>query len=104
MVEKIKLTQNRWVGKGELPFVIAEIGNNHNGNIRLAKRLIQVAKELDVDAVKFQKKDIETAFSRELLNGPYDGSNSFGDTYREHKEYLELSGEQFEELKRFCEI
>lgn len=101
-MERIRLTENRWIGEGEYPFIIAEIGNNHNGSIELAKKMIKVAKEIGVDAVKFQKKDIETAFFKELLDSPYAGPNSFGRTYREHKMALEFSEGQFKEIYDYC--
>lgn len=78
------------------PYIIAEIGNNHNGNLDLGLRLISEAKRCGADAVKLQTKNIEKAFSQELLNKSYSGENSFGNTYREHKEALELS---FQETK-----
>ena len=56
--------------------------------------MIKVCKEIKVDAVKFQVKDIETAFSKKLLDRPYVGPNSFGNTYREHKQALEFSKEE----------
>jgi len=93
-MEKIEISDNRSVGKNELPFIIAEIGNNHNGNLDLAKEMLKICKKINVDAVKFQVKDIETAFSKELLDKPYTGSNSFGNTYREHKEALEFSKDE----------
>ena len=93
-MEKIEISDNRSVGKNELPFIIAEIGNNHNGNLDLAKEMLKICKKINVDAVKFQVKDIETAFSKELLDKPYTGPNSFGKTYREHKEALEFSKDE----------
>ena len=93
-MEKIEISDNRSVGKNELPFIIAEIGNNHNGNLDLAKEMLKICKKINVDAVKFQVKDIETAFSKELLDKPYAGPNSFGKTYREHKEALEFSKDE----------
>jgi len=93
-MDKVYLSADRFVGEGQSPFIIAEIGNNHNGNLGLAKKMIKVCKELDVDAVKFQVKDIETAFSKELLDKSYEGPNSFGKTYREHKEVLEFSKDE----------
>ncbi len=101
-MNRIKLTDNRWIGEGEFPFIIAEIGNNHNGSIDLAMKMIKTAKEIGVDAVKFQKKDIETAFSKELLDKPYSGPNSFGSTYRQHKEAIEFSETQLKELYDYC--
>lgn len=102
MVRKIKVSENRWVGDGEYPFIIAEIGNNHNGNMELALKMIKVAKDIGVDAVKFQKKDIETSFPKELLDSPYEGINSFGNTYREHKQALEFSEQQMKDIYDYC--
>lgn len=94
---------DRWLGEGYPVFIIAEIGNNHNGDISIAKKLIEKACECKVDAVKFQVKNIEKAFPVELLDSPYTGHNSFGKTYREHKEFLEFSHNQYIELKEYAE-
>lgn len=102
-MKRIQLTQDRWIGDGERPFIVAEIGNNHNGDMKIARELVEKAKEIGVDAVKFQKKDIDEAFSKELLNKPYLGSNSFGATYREHKQFLELSEGQLCDLKQLAD-
>lgn len=89
------------------PFIIAEIGCNHKGDIELAKQFIKVAKEFcKVDAVKFQKRDIETWANRypELYNAPHPNpENSYGDTYKSHRKYLEFNLEQHKELKKYCE-
>ena len=90
-MKKIKLPYSKFIGNDQTPFIIAEIGNNHNGNLELALELIKKAKECGVDAVKFQVKDIESSFPKELLDKPYENENSFGRTYREHKEALEFS-------------
>ena len=95
-MKSITLSNDKKIGDECLPFIIAEIGNNHNGSVKNAKELIKKAKEINVDAVKFQIKDIEKSFSKELLDSPYEGQNSFGKTYREHKEFLEFN---FDELK-----
>ena len=97
-MNKIKLTEDRWIGENELPFIIAEIGNNHNGDLNLALKMIKIAKELGVDAVKFQVKNIEKCFSQELLDSTYVNENSFGTTYREHKQALEFSEEQLKQI------
>jgi len=101
-VDKIKITEGRWIGKTEYPFIIAEIGNNHNGNLDIALKLLKIAKEVGVDAVKFQVKDIETAFPKELLDRPYEVPNSFGKTYREHKLALEFSEEQLKIIYEYA--
>ena len=79
-------------------FFIAEIGINHNGDLNLAFKMIKIAKEIGVDAVKFQVKDIELAFDKELLDKSYSGPNSFGDTYRDHKLALEFSQEKLKAI------
>ena len=50
------------------PFLIAEIGINHNGDLGIAKKLILNAKKANFDAVKFQKRDIDLVYSQEMLN------------------------------------
>jgi len=97
-MRKIKLTENREIGENQHPFIIAEIGNNHNGSIDTAIKLIKAAKESGADAVKFQVKNIEKSFSKELLDSHYVNENSFGKTYREHKMALEFSEEQLKQL------
>jgi len=99
---KIKINENKMIGENETPFIIAEIGNNHNGNLDTAKKLIETAKEAGADAVKFQVKNIEKSFSKELLDLTYVNENSFGKTYREHKMALEFSEEQMKELYDFA--
>ena len=97
-MKKIKLPYGKFIGNDQTPFIIAEIGNNHNGNFELALELIKKAKECGVDAVKFQVKDIESSFSKELLDRPYENENSFGRTYREHKEALEFSKDELTKI------
>ena len=97
-MNRIKLTENRWIGENEPPFIIAEIGNNHNGDFNMAFKLIKIAKEIGVDAVKFQVKNIEKSFSKELLDSSYVNENSFGKTYREHKQALEFSEQQLKQI------
>ena len=69
-------------------YIIAEIGVNHNGKISLAKKLIKAAKNSGADAVKFQKRTVELAYSKEILDMPRD--SPWGKTVREEKFHLEL--------------
>jgi len=80
-------------------YVIAEIGNNHQGSVEKAKELIRVAADCGVDAVKFQKRANRRLYTRELFESPYDNENSFGATYGEHREALELGIDALAELK-----
>jgi sialic acid synthase len=83
-------------------FVVAEIGQNHQGDLRLAKAAIEAAKRSGADAVKFQKRDL-SAYTSEFLDQCYESSHSFGLTYREHRSFLELSRADYAELRAYSE-
>lgn len=91
------------IEKGQSCFVIAEIGHNHQGNIEIAKQMIDAASECKVQAVKFQKRFNKSLYVSEMYNKPYDHENSFGKTYGEHRDALEFNKEQYKELKRYAE-
>jgi sialic acid synthase SpsE len=86
------------IGDGQPCFVVAEIGQNHNGNLYTATRLMAAAHEAGVDAVKFCKRHIPSDLTREARNAPYTGRNAFGPTYGTHREALELSAEELRHL------
>ncbi|TMJ95403.1 MAG: N-acetylneuraminate synthase, partial [Actinobacteria bacterium] len=71
-------------------YVIAEIGHNHQGDVEKAKQLISSAHEWGANAVKLQKRSNRTLYTREFYEQPYDNEFSFGRTYGEHREALEL--------------
>ena len=81
-------------------YLIAEIGINHNGNLNLAKQMILAAKDAGFDAVKFQKRTIDTVYSKELLDSPRE--SPWGTTQRAQKEGLELSADAYREIDRYC--
>lgn len=78
-------------------YIIAEIGINHNGNISIAKQLIDLAKTSGCDAVKFQKRDIDSVYTKEELDSLRE--SPWGKTFREQKEGIEFSIEQYKELE-----
>lgn len=81
-------------------FIIAEIGINHNGQLDIARKLIDVAKEAGCDAVKFQKRTVELVYSKEFLDSPRE--SPWGTTQREQKKGLEFGQEEYEEIDRYC--
>lgn len=89
--------------KRKKPVLIAEVGCNHMGNLETAFNMIKIAKHCNADIVKFQKRDIKTLLTEEQYNKPYRNKNSFGETYGEHREFLEFNLEQHEQLKKCCE-
>src|SRR6218665_501348 len=87
------------------PYVIAEIGCNHKGEMEIAKELIKIAKIFgNADAVKFQKRNNKELLTEEQYNSPHPNfSNSYGETYGAHREFLEFDVEQHKELKVYCD-
>jgi N-acetylneuraminate synthase len=81
-------------------FLIAEIGINHNGDIGIAKQLIDAAADAGFDAVKFQKRTINIVYSKELLDSPRE--SPWGTTQREQKEGLEFSKDEYLEIDKYC--
>ena len=84
-------------------YVIAEIGHNHQGNLETAIKMIQVAAACGVQAVKFQKRDNKTLYTKAFYDKPYDNENSYGATYGEHREYLEFGMEEYVRLRKCAE-
>ena len=82
------------------PYLIAEIGINHNGDLEVAKKLISNAKEANFDAVKFQKRDIELVYSKEILDAPRE--SPWGTTQRDQKKGLEFEEKEYDEINNFC--
>ena len=82
------------------PYLIAEIGINHNGDIDIAKKLIDNAKSAEFDAVKFQKRDINLVYSKEILDTPRE--SPWGITQRDQKSGLEFNDEEYNEINSYC--
>jgi sialic acid synthase len=83
--------------------VIAEIGCNHKGSMDIAKELILLAKDCDADVAKFQKRNSKELLPESQYNAPHPNPiNSYGKTYGEHREFLEFSKNQHQELYDYC--
>ena len=81
-------------------FIVAEIGINHNGDLEIAKKLIDVAVSAGCDAVKFQKRTVNKVYSKKLLDSPRE--SPWGTTQREQKEGLEFSLAQYKIIDKYC--
>ena len=94
-------------------YIIGEIGQNHNGEVEIAKKLIDVVTEPVIDhlfgqklvpmnAVKMTRRDLNEELSASEMLRPYENANSFGKTYGEHRAFLELNDEQHSEVYRYA--
>ena len=81
-------------------FIVAEIGINHNGDVELVKKMIDVAKSAGCDAVKFQKRTVEKVYSKEVLDSPRD--SPWGKTTRDQKLGIEFGKREYDEIDRYC--
>jgi len=88
------------VGDGHSAFIVAEIGINHNGDIDIVKRLIDLAKFSGCNAVKFQKRTVDVVYSKEELDKPRE--SPFGDKNRDLRYGLEFELEEYQEIDRYC--
>src|SRR5947209_8764205 len=88
----------RHISDDEPAYVIAEVGHNHQGSLIKAIEFLELAKQCGVDAVKLQKRHNGTLYTRAMYDQPYDHENSFGRTYGEHRESLELDEKDWFEL------
>jgi len=84
------------------PFVTAEIGQNHQGDLDKAREYIRVFAFEGADAVKFQTRSNKYLFSQDAYGAPYNSENAFGSTYGAHRECLELKPEWLPILKEDC--
>ena len=83
-------------------YVIAEIGHNHQGSLEKAKQLFKAAAECGVNAVKLQKRDNKSLFTKAAYYKPYENENSFGPTYGAHREALEFGKAEYVELQQYA--
>ena len=83
-------------------YVVAEIGHNHKGSIEEAKKLFREAKAAGANAVKLQKRDNKSLYTKKFYNQIYDNPNSYGETYGKHREALEFNFDQYKELQSYA--
>lgn len=81
-------------------FFIAEIGINHNGDMKICKQLIDLAVEAGCDSVKFQKRDINSVYSKKFLDSFR--NSPWGKTQRDQKMGLEFNKENYQEIDMYC--
>ncbi|MER8235829.1 N-acetylneuraminate synthase family protein [Streptomyces sp. NPDC101490] len=81
-------------------YVIAEIGHNHEGDLDKAEELVRQAAAAGASAVKLQKRDNRSLYTREMYDSPYTGRNSFGPTYGAHREFLEFGTSEYTHLQQ----
>ena len=82
------------------PYLIAEIGINHNGDINIVKKLIKNSKDCGFDAVKFQKRTIDIVYDKKTLDTPRE--SPWGKTTRDQKLGLEFEKPQYDEIDSYC--
>ena len=81
-------------------FIIGEIGINHNGDLKIAKKLIEEAKKSGCDAIKFQKRNIDLVYTKEFLDSFRD--SPWGKTQRDQKQALDFGEKEYDEIDKFC--
>ena len=81
-------------------YVIAEAGLNHNGSVKIAKELIDLASKAGADAVKFQKRTVDKLAVNSALDAADNRFPEFGSTYREIREHLEFDMSEYSEIKK----
>lgn len=91
---------SKGVGPECPPFLVGEIGINHNGDLEIAKKLIDMAIQYGLDAVKFQKRTVEVVYTQEELARPR--QSPFGETNGDLKHGLEFGEEEYQEIDRYC--
>jgi sialic acid synthase len=101
--QPLTLSGGTTIGPGHPCFIVAEVGNNHQGKYDLAREMVLRAAEIGLHAVKFQKRNIDALLTREGQMMPYGGTHSFGRTYGEHRLALELDIEEMAGLKELAE-
>jgi N-acetylneuraminate synthase/sialic acid synthase len=97
------LIENKTIDDTMDCYAIAEIGHNHQGKLKTCMEMFKVAKDCGADAVKLQKRNNKSLYTRAAYDKPYDNENSYGATYGEHREALEFGESQYRELKAYAQ-
>lgn len=97
---EFEIAAGKKVGDNQPCFIIAEIGQNHQGDVEIAKQMIETCARAGADCVKFQKSTVLERFNKKCLERPYNTPQSWGKTYGEHKLYLEFSEDEYRQLKK----
>lgn len=96
------IVQGQDINASKEIFVIAEIGNNHQGDLEICKQMIKAAKDAGASAVKLQKRDNKALFTKSFYDQPYESPNAFAETYGKHREALELSDDDFVQAFKYA--
>ncbi len=90
------------ISDSSAPYVIAEIGNNHQGDLEICKQMFNAAKDCGANAVKLQKRDNSVLFTKEAYDAVYNSENAFAETYGAHRDFLEFGQKEYAELKGYA--
>ena len=91
---------DKFVGYGNPCYIVGEIGINHNGDLGIARRLVDLASFAEADAIKFQKRSVDVVYTAEELAKPRE--NPFGPTNGHLKRGLEFGQDQYQNIDRYC--
>jgi len=94
---------NKVVSDDGPSYVIAEVGHNHQGDLEKCKAIFKAAADAGADAVKIQKRDNKTLFTREMYDSTYNSENAYAPTYGAHREFLEFNRAQYVELNAYAQ-
>ena len=98
-IKPVKIA-NRYIGPGYPCFFVSEIGINHNGDVKIAKKLIDIAKKAGSDAVKFQKRTINYLYKKKELDEYRE--SPFGKTYYDYRKGVEFEYSEYTNLRSYC--
>lgn len=90
------------ISDDSMPFVIAEVGHNHQGSIEMCERIFDAAADAGAHSVKLQKRFNKSLYTPEFYDSPYQGPTSFGDSYGLHREALEFGIAEYKHLKEYA--